>query len=118
MRDILERRSRDERAALSFELFCYQTRKAIGALVAALGGIDYLLFTGGIGEHAAPVRERICASLGALGVRLDDERNRSASPDIISAAEASCTVQVIQADEERVIARHVSRILGEPFTRS
>ena len=113
MRVILERRSRDERAALAFEMFCYQSKKAIGALAAALGGVDNLVFTGGIGEQAAPVRERICASLGLIGIRLDDARNRSEAPDIISAEDSPCTVWVKGADEELVISRHTQRVLGE-----
>jgi len=112
MRMILERRSRDERAALAFEKFCYQAKKAIGALVAVLGGIDNLVFTGGIGEHATPVRERICASLGPMGIRLHDARNRGEAPDVISEEDSPCTVRVIRADEELVIAGHVRRILG------
>jgi acetate kinase len=113
MRVILERRARDERAALAFEMFCYQTRKAIGALVAALGGIDNLVFTGGIGEHAAPVRERTCAGLELVGIRLDDARNRRTAPDIISTHESRCQVRVIEADEELVIARQSRQVLGE-----
>jgi len=106
---------RDEKAAMAFEMFCYQTKKAIGALVAALGGIDNLLFTGGIGEHAPAVRERICASLGPFGIGLDDARNRSATPRLISADDSLCNVEVVDADEERVIARHTRRVLGDAF---
>jgi acetate kinase len=113
MRVILERRSRDEHAALAFEMFCYKLRKAIGALVAALGGVDQLLFTGGIGQHAAPVRERICASLEPLGIKLDDARNRRAAPDLISPDDSPCQVQVIDADEELMIAKHARQILGD-----
>jgi acetate kinase len=113
MRVILERRSRDERAALAFEMYCYETKKAIGALVAALGGIDNLVFTGGIGEHAAPVRERICANLDPVGIELDDARNRSRSPDVISRSGSPCMVRVISANEELVIATHARRILGD-----
>src|SRR6478735_3180271 len=69
MKELLQRRARDDRADLAFEMFCYQARKTVGALVAALGGLDTLVFTGGIGERAAPVRERICAGLECLGVR-------------------------------------------------
>jgi acetate kinase len=113
MRVILERRARDEQAALAFEMFCYQTKKAIGALVAALGGIDNLLFTGGIGEHAAPVRERICASLEPIGIRLDDARNRRPTPDVVSLHHSRCQVRVVEADEELIIARHSRRILRD-----
>jgi acetate kinase len=117
MRVILERRSRDEHAALAFEMFCYQAKKAIGALAAALGGVDELLFTGGIGQYAAPVRERICATLGSLGIRLDDARNRVAAPDVISAEDSPCQVQVIDADEELVIAAYARQILGDALAR-
>ena len=111
MRVILERRSRDERAALAFEMFCYQSKKAIGVLAAALGGVDNLVFTGGIGEQAPPVRERICASLRSIGIRLDATRNRREAPDIISADDSPCTIWVKGADEELVISRHTQRIL-------
>jgi acetate kinase len=110
MKILLERRSRDERVALAFEMFCYQARKAIGALAVALGGLDGLVFTGGIGEHAAPVRERICAGLDFLGVRLDYHLNR-ADAEIVSTQESSCSVRVVAADEELTIARHARKIL-------
>ena len=82
--------SPDPRAQLAVEMFCYQARKAVGALATALFGLDALVFTGGIGEHAVPIRERICAGLGHLG---------------------SFAVHVFPADEERVIARHVQELL-------
>ncbi len=110
MRELLAARSTDPRAALAVEMFCYQAAKAAGALAAALGGIDSLVFTGGIGEHAAPVREGICAGLLPLGVRLDPARN-AASAAIISADGTSCTVRVVPANEERSIARHTARVL-------
>jgi acetate kinase len=91
-------------------MFCYQARKAAGALAAALGGIDSLVFTGGIGEHAAPVREGICAGLLPLGVRLDPALN-AAGASVISAEGSSCIVRVVPADEERSIARHTARLL-------
>src|SRR5215217_6936209 len=75
MRDLLEREPEDGRAAEAVALFCYQAKKFLGALAAALGGLDALVFTGGIGEHSAPVRERICEGLGFLGIRLDADRN-------------------------------------------
>ena len=83
--------SEDPRARLAVEMFCYQARKSVGALTAALGGLDALVFTGGIGEHAAEIRDRIRGGLAHLG---------------------SFVVHVIAADEERVIARHVRRLLG------
>jgi acetate kinase len=111
---VLERRARDERAALAFEMFCYQAKKAIGSLVAVLGGIDALVFTGGIGQNAAPVRERICAGLAPFGIRLDDAQNRGPAPDVISAPAGPCTVRVATSDEELVIARQMVRVLGDP----
>jgi acetate kinase len=111
MRDLLATRSTDTRAALAVEMFCYHARKAAGALAAALGGIDSLVFTGGIGEHAAPVREGICAGLGPLGVRLDPALNAT-SAAVISADGSSCTVRVVPAEEERSISRHTATVLA------
>jgi len=111
MRELLATRSTDPRAALAVKMFCYQACKAAGALAAALGGIDSLVFTGGIGEHAAPVREGICAGLLPLGVRLDPALN-AAGAAVISAEGSSCTVRVVPTDEERSIARHTARVLG------
>jgi acetate kinase len=111
MRELLARRGTDERAALAVDVFCYQACKWIGALAAALGGMDALVFTGGIGEHASEVRREICRRLGHLGVALDDARN-AAGERIISRDEAPCHVHVIGTDEERMIARHTRRVLS------
>jgi acetate kinase len=97
------------RASLAVDVFCYQARKWIGALAAALGGVDRLVFTGGIGEHAAPIRARICDGLGHLGIALDDGRNATNAGAIGSGA---CDVRVIATDEESVIARHTQAIVG------
>jgi acetate kinase len=105
MRDLLARGDRDPAAALAVELFCYQLRKHLGALAAVLGGLDTLVFTGGIGERAAPVRERACEGLEHLGVRLDPARNRAGAP-VISQPGSPCTVHVVATDEDLVIARH------------
>jgi len=110
MKDLLARRRRDPRAALAVDLFCYQARKFIGALAAVLGGLDTLVFTGGIGEHAAAVRWRICRHLAFLGVELDPARN-DAHAAIISRDGAACTVRVIPTDEELMIARHTAELL-------
>ena len=112
MRELLAARSTDPRAELALEMFCYQAAKAAGALATALGGIDSLVFTGGIGEHAPPVRDGICARLAALGVRLDPALN-AASAAIISADDSSCTVRVVPADEEHSISRHTARVLAK-----
>ena len=95
-------------------MFCYQTRKWIAAMAAALGGVDVLVFAGGIGESAPLIRERICSNLGFLGVGVDAARNARGEP-IISPDEADVRVRVIRTDEELMIARSVRRILdGEP----
>jgi acetate kinase len=82
MRDLLERGASDPRAAEAVALFCYQAKKFLGALAAALGGLDALVFTGGIGEHSSTVRERTCEGLGFLGIRLDPDRNAEHAPVI------------------------------------
>jgi acetate kinase len=112
MRDLLERAARDPRAALAVALFCYQAKKYLGALAAVLGGLDTLVFTGGIGEHAAPVRAEICAGLGFLGIELDQGRNTAHAP-IISADGSAVIVRVIPTDEDRVIAQHTARLLAQ-----
>jgi len=94
----------------AIDLFSYQVRKAIGALAAALSGLDRLVFTGGIGEHAAPVRGAVCAGLGYLGVELDRAAN-SANAECISTSQSRCPVHVIPTDEDAMIARHVYQLL-------
>ena len=115
LRDLLARQGTDPRAAEAVELFCYQARKWVGALAAALGGLDTLVFAGGVGENAAEVRTRICNGLGFLGVRLDDARN-DAGAGLISADGGSCAVRVIRTDEELMIVRAVLKVLGSPPT--
>jgi acetate kinase len=112
VRDLLDREAADARAAEAIELFCYQARKFIGALVAVLGGLDTLVFTGGIGEHAAPIRQRICAGFGFLGITLDPRRN-AAGESIISQPGSTVSVRVIGTDEDGVIARHTARLVQE-----
>lgn len=104
VRDLEARAPHDRSAALALELFAYGVRKAIGALAAVLGGLDLLVFTGGIGEHVAAVRAQSCQGLGTLGVRLDPARN-ARQDAIISAAGAATLVRVIPADEESAMAR-------------
>ncbi len=110
VRDLLAREADDPRAAEALEVFCYQARKWIGALAAALGGVDALVFAGGIGENAAPIRARICAELGFLGITLDEARNVRNEP-VISPAGAATAVRVVPTDEERMIARHTLAVL-------
>ena len=110
MKMLLERREQDEAAALAVAMFCYQVRKQVGAFAAALGGLDALVFTGGIGERAAPVRAEICDGLGHLRVRLDPARNE-AHEDPLSVPGAACAVRVVPTREDLVIARHSRAIL-------
>ena len=111
MRDLLARETEDVRAAEAVALFCYQAKKWIGAYAAALGGLDTLIFAGGIGENAAPVRARICEGLGFLGLELNESRN-TAHANVISADASRVTVRIIRTDEELMIARSVYRVAG------
>ncbi len=111
MRDLLAAEAADVRAAEAVGYFCYQTKKWIGAYAAALGGVDTLVFAGGIGEHAASVRERICEGLGFLGIALDAQRNALHAP-LISADGSRVQVRVAHTDEELMIARAVCRELA------
>jgi len=104
MRELLERESTDPHAAEAVELFCYQARKYAAAMAAAAGGLDTLVFAGGIGERSAPIRARICAGLEFLGVHIDPSRNASHGP-VISPEGSPVTVRVIPTDEEIAIAR-------------
>jgi acetate kinase len=111
MRDLLDREAQDVRATEAVALFCYQVKKWIGAFTAALGGLDTLVFAGGIGENAPPVRARICDGLGFLGIKLDEKRN-AANEGVISAAASRVAVRVIRTDEELMIAKTVCGVLG------
>jgi acetate kinase len=111
VRDLLERRASDPRAAEAIALFCHSVRKAIGALAATLGGVETLVFAGGIGENAAPIRTEITQGLEHLGIRLDEARN-AASDAVISADGSACTVRVIRTDEESIIASQTLAAIG------
>lgn len=111
MRDLLARRAEDPRAADAIAMFCHQVRKCIGGYAAVLGGLDTLVFTGGIGEHAAPIRAEIADGLGHLGVELDRARNLAGAPRI-SAAGSRVTVRVVQTNEEIMIVRHARSVLA------
>jgi acetate kinase len=111
MRDLLHRETQDVRVAEAVALFCYQVKKWIGAFAAALGGLDTLVFAGGIGENAPAVRARICDGLDFLGIELEEKRN-AANEGVISGAASRVTVRVIRTDEERMIAKTVCRVLG------
>jgi acetate kinase len=111
MHDLLECETQNVRAAEAVTLFCYQVKKWIGAFAAALGGLDTLVFAGGIGEKAPVVRARICDGLGFLGIELEEKQN-VANAGVISAAASRVAVRVIHTDEEWMIANTVCRILG------
>jgi acetate kinase len=112
MKTLLDQRATEPHAAEAIELFCYTARKYIGALSAVLGGLDTLVFTGGIGERAAPVRWMICHGLEYLGIRLDPGNN-DAHADIISTNDSPCCVRVIPTNEDLMIARHTRALLLE-----
>jgi acetate kinase len=120
MRDILARRAAgDDRAALAFDVFVASLREGIAAMAAALGGIDALAFTGGVGEHAGEVRAAACAGFGWIGLALDEAANRDAGPDrVVSQPDSLVAVLVIRAREEEAIARETARVLGLTTTRS
>jgi acetate kinase len=111
MHDLLQREAEDVRAAEAVALFCYQVKKWIGAFAAALGGLDTLVFAGGIGENAPLVRARICGGLGFLGIELNETRNAD-SAGVISTDASRVPVRVICTDEELMIARSVCSLLG------
>jgi len=110
MRDLIVRQASDVRAAEAVELFCYHTRKWIGTFAAVLGGVETLVFSGGIGENAGVVRARVCSGLGFLGIELDEDSNKNNTP-VISTAASQATVRVIRTNEELMIVRAVCRIL-------
>ena len=111
MQDLLERESTDPRAAEAVQLFCYRAKKYLGAYAAALGGLDILVFTGGIGEHAASIRERVCSGLEFLGIKIDSGRNRTHAP-VISSDDSRVAVRVFRTDEDLMIARHTKKLIG------
>lgn len=113
MRELLAQEASDCRAAEAIELFCYQAKKWLGAYAAALGGLDTVVFSGGIGEHAPAIRARICAGLEFLGIAVDKERNEK-SAAVISPESSQVAVRVIPTDEERVIAEAVAAIIAAP----
>ena len=110
LRDLLAREAHDVRAAEAVALFCYQAKKWIGSFAAALGGLDTLVFAGGIGENAPRIRKRICDGLGFLGIELDAKRNAK-DASLISTDAGRAKVRVIRTDEQLMIARSVTRVL-------
>ncbi len=113
VRDLLEREGEDVRAAEALAIFCYQAKKWLAAFAGALGGLDTLVFAGGIGENSAPIRERICDGLQFIGIELDSIRNHEHAP-VISSDAGRVTVRVIPTDEESVIARMTGEALARP----
>ncbi len=111
LRDLLARQSTDFRASEAIELFCYKVKKGIGGFAAALGGLDTLVFSGGIGENSPEIRRRICSGLGFLGIGLSDASNESGAA-LISDDFSRVRVRVIRTDEERMIATSVARQLN------
>jgi acetate kinase len=111
MQDLLAHEDQDPRAAEAVAVFCYQAKKWIGGYTAALGGLETLIFAGGIGENAPPIRSRICEGLGFLGIELDESLN-AANAGVISSGSSRVAVRVIKTNEELMIARSVSRVLG------
>ena len=109
MRDLLMLEKSDSRASDAIELFCYQVKKYIGAYAAALGGLDTLVFSGGMGESAAGIRARICEGLSFLGIELDEMRN-ARNESVIS--NGRVVVRVMRTDEELMIAKSVSLMLA------
>lgn len=112
MGDLLKQEATDIRSAEAVNLFCYQVKKWIGAFAAALGGVNTLVFAGGIGENAPIIRARICEGLGFLGIELDEKRNNDNAP-IISGDKRSIAVRVIATDEELMIAKIVSTMTAD-----
>jgi acetate kinase len=111
MRDLLDIEKQDVRAAEAIALFCYELKKRIGSFAAALGGLDTLVFSGGIGENSPQTRSRACDGLGFLGIEIDEKRN-NANEGVISTASSRVEVRVIHTDEELMIAEMVCDVLG------
>jgi acetate kinase len=111
VRDLLSREATDVRAAEALAMFCYQTKKWIGAMAAALGGLDTLVFSGGIGENSPDVRSRICEGLQFLGMEIEPARNQVNAP-VISTDPSRATVRVIPTNEELMIATATHRVVA------
>ena len=111
MRELLARGPDDVAASEAVALFCYQSRKCVGSMAAALGGLDTLVFAGGIGENAPAVRARICEGLEFLGIELDEGKN-AANDGLISTGPGEVSVRVIRTDEESMIALAARRVLS------
>jgi acetate kinase len=114
MREVLDKADAgDERAQLALDMYCYRVKKYIGAYAAALGRVDALVFTAGIGERAAPIRERCCRGLSGVGITLDPKKNRtdSSPPFEIQADNSPVRILVIATDEELQIAEQTLELI-------
>jgi len=111
MQDLLGQETQDIKAKEAIDLFCYQVKKWIGSFTAALGGLDTLVFTGGIGENAAVIRTRICAGLAFMGIVLDKKQN-AANAGVISATASRVTVRVVHTNEAQIIATMAHQVLN------
>ncbi|MCO5937443.1 acetate/propionate family kinase, partial [Mucilaginibacter sp. RB4R14] len=116
MEELLQSRHTDHPVAEAIDFFCYQTRKYIGAYAAVLGGLDTLVFSGGIGEHAPEVRKMICTGLQFLGIELDKKKNTK-NEAIISKDTSKVVVRVIPTNEELMIARLICRVIKPGIKR-
>jgi acetate kinase len=110
MRDLLAREAADPHAAEAIALYCYQARKHLAAMATTLNGIDTLIFTAGVGEHSAVIRQRICCGMEFMGIRLEAARNEAGAP-VVSPDGNTVTVRVMKTDEELMIARHTYKVL-------
>jgi acetate kinase len=110
MRTLLEKEKSDARAAEAIELFVYRISRELGSMAAALGGVDAIVFTGGIGENAASIRDRVCRAVAWLGIDLDAESNEFGGPRI-SHTSGRVSVWVIPTDEELMIAQHTKQLI-------
>lgn len=113
MRDVMDAASKgNERAVLTRDMFVYQVRKWIGSAAAILGGVDAVVFTGGIGERSAELRDRCCENLNFMGICLDTERNQLLKPDSdVSAEDSSARILIVEANEELIVARACREVL-------
>jgi acetate kinase len=112
MKDLLGQEAENTHAAEAVALFCYQAKKFLGSLAAVLGGLDTLVFTGGIGENAPTIRQRICQGMEFLGIYLDPARN-NANAAVISSVESRVAVCVMKTNEELMIARHTGDLVRQ-----
>jgi len=102
--------SSDPKAKLAIDLYCYRIGRELGSLAAALGGVQAIVFTGGVGENAAAIRARVCEDAAWLGLQLDEDANRRGGP-LVSTAASRVAAWIVPTNEELTIARHTQRLL-------